>query len=87
MLRDHPSPANGITFCQGNWRLMTEDLPAAINEFLPHIAFVHFRDVEGDVSDFVETFHDAGPTDLAACMRLYVEYGSTDPCGPITFPH
>ena len=28
-----PSPANGITFCQGNFTLMTDDVPAAIRRF------------------------------------------------------
>ncbi|MER6943084.1 mannonate dehydratase [Nonomuraea sp. NPDC000554] len=84
--RDHPSPSNCITFCQGNFALMTDDLPAAIEEFLPKIAFVHFRDVAGTVEDFVETFHDAGPTDLARCMRLYVEAGFDGPMRPDHVP-
>ena len=28
-----PSPMNGITFCQGNFALMTGDQPAAIRQF------------------------------------------------------
>ena len=30
-----PSPANGITLCQGNFTLMTDDLPAVIRRFRP----------------------------------------------------
>jgi len=86
ILDAHPSPSNGITFCQGNWALMTDDLPGTIRRFLPHIAFVHFRDVAGDASDFVETFHDAGPNDLAQCMRLYVEAGFSGPMRPDHVP-
>jgi mannonate dehydratase len=41
----------------------------------PHIAYVHFRDVRGTADDFVETFHDNGPTDMAAAMRAYREVG------------
>ena len=71
------SPANAITLCQGNFALMTDDLPAVIKEFGAKgaIAFVHFRDVNGTAEDFVETFHDIGQTDLAACMRAYAEIG------------
>ena len=39
------------------------------------IAFVHFRDVRGTPSDFVETFHDEGQTDMLACMRAYRDIG------------
>jgi len=70
-----PSPANGVTFCQGNFRLMTPDLPAAIRDLGPHIHFVHFRDVDGTAERFVETFHDAGPTDMLACMEAYADIG------------
>jgi mannonate dehydratase len=45
-----PSEANGITLCQGNFTLMTDDLPAAIRQFgeQGRIHFVHFRDVRGE---------------------------------------
>lgn len=86
ILREHPSPANRITFCQGNFRLMTTDLPATIDEFLPHIAYVHLRDVEGTAEDFTETFHDQGPTDLAECVRRYVAGGFDGPMRPDHVP-
>lgn len=86
IMRNHPSPANRITFCQGNFRLMTPDLPATIDEFLPHIAFVHLRDVEGTVDNFTETFHDQGPTDLAECVRRYVAGGFSGPMRPDHVP-
>ncbi len=68
-----PSPANGMTMCQGNVALMTDDLPAAIRRFgeQGRIHFVHFRDVRGTADRFVETFVDEGPTDMAACIRAY----------------
>lgn len=73
-----PSPANSITLCQGNFTLMTPDLPKVIRNFgaAGKIAFVHFRDVRGTAQDFVETFHDEGQTDMLACMRAYrdIEY-------------
>ncbi len=68
-----PSPMNGITLCQGNFTLMTEDLPAAIRHFGKNIFFIHFRDVKGTPSHFEETWHDAGKTDMLACMRAYRE--------------
>jgi mannonate dehydratase len=72
-----PSPCNGITLCQGNFALMTRDLPATIRRFGKQgkIFFVHMRDVAGTPEAFVETFHDEGPTDLLACMRAYKEIG------------
>ena len=72
-----PSPVNGITMCQGNFALMTDDLPDAIRHFgnQDKIFFVHFRDVEGTPENYCETFHDEGPTDMLACMEAYKEIG------------
>lgn len=75
LLRIHPSRCNSITFCHGNFALMTDDLPGAIRHFGSHISFVHFRDVIGTADKFVETFHDEGKTDMVACMRAYKEIG------------
>ncbi|ADB50928.1 mannonate dehydratase [Conexibacter woesei] len=69
------SPANRITLCQGNFALMTDDLPATIRRLGERIAFAHFRDVRGTPERFEETFHDDGPTDMLACMRAYREIG------------
>ena len=76
-----PSLANGMTMCQGNVALMTGDLPAAIRHFGSEgrIHFVHFRDVRGTPDDFEETFVDDGPTDMAACIRAYLETGVDAP--------
>jgi len=72
-----PSPVNGIALCMGNFTLMTDDLPGAIRHFgsQKKIFFVHIRDVRGTPDNFVETFHDEGKTDLAACMRAYRQIG------------
>ena len=70
-----PSPMNTITLCQGNFTLMTDDLPAAIRKFGKTISFVHFRDVRGVPSKFEETWHDAGKTDMLACIRAYRDIG------------
>ena len=44
-----PSAYSGITVCQGNFTLMTDDLPALIRRWGAQgkIFFVHFRDVAG----------------------------------------
>lgn len=72
-----PSPSNGITFCQGNFALITDDQPAAIRHFGKQgkIFFVHLRDVRGTVEKYEETFHDDGPTDLMECLRAYRDIG------------
>jgi mannonate dehydratase len=72
-----PSPVNGVALCQGNFTLMTDDLPEVIRHFGSQnkIFFVHFRDVRGTADHFVETFHDEGKTDMLACMRAYRDVG------------
>jgi len=84
----YPSPVNGIALCQGNFTLMTDDLPAAIRQFGKQgkIFFVHFRDVRGDKYKFVETFHDDGKTDMLACMKAYKEVGYYGVCRPDHVP-
>lgn len=72
-----PSPVNGITLCQGNFTLITDDLPGVIRHFgrQDKIFFVHFRDVRGTPEKFEETWHDAGKTDMLACMQAYRDIG------------
>lgn len=83
-----PSPVNGIALCQGNFALMTDDLPAAIRHFGQQgkIFFVHLRDVRGTPEKFEETFHDDGPTDMLACLRAYREVGFEGVCRPDHVP-
>ena len=69
------SPMNTITLCQGNFTLMTDDLPSVIRQFGNQISFVHFRDVRGVPEAFEETWHDAGKTDMLACMQAYHAIG------------
>ena len=70
-----PSPMNTITMCQGNFTLMTDDLPGVIRKFGKKISFVHFRDVKGVPTKYEETWHDAGKTDMLACMKAYKDIG------------
>jgi len=83
-----PSPVNGIALCQGNFTLMTDDLPAAIRHFgkQKKIFFVHFRDVRGTPEKFVETFHDDGKTDMLACIKAYRDVGYEGVCRPDHVP-
>jgi len=81
-----PSPSNAICFCQGTFAAMGCDIPATIRRLGPHIQYVHFRDVRGTRDDFVETFHDNGPTDMAAAMRAYRDIGFTGPMRPDHVP-
>jgi len=70
-----PSPMSTITLCQGNFTLMTDDLPGVIRSFGKKISFVHFRDVIGTPTRFAEAWHDAGKTDMLACMKAYKDIG------------
>lgn len=83
-----PSPANGICLCQGNFTLMTDDLPGVIRHFgaQQKIHFLHIRDVRGTPDRFSEVFHDEGMTDLAACLRAYRDVGFDGVCRPDHYP-
>ncbi len=83
-----PSPVNGIGLCQGNFSLMTDNLPEVIRHFgqQEKIFFVHFRDVRGTPEKFVEVFHDDGQADMAACVRAYRDVGYEGVARPDHFP-
>lgn len=68
------SPSHGITFCQATFRAMGEDVFSLIREFGPKIFFFHFRDITGTKTCFRETFHDNGPTDMAALLETVSRY-------------
>lgn len=70
-----PSPRNALCFCQGSFASMGVDIPATIRRLGKHIQYVHCRDVRGTPTDFAETFHDNGPTDMAATMQAYRDVG------------
>jgi mannonate dehydratase len=75
------SPSHGLTFCQGTYTTMQEDVQSLIQEFgtKNKIFFVHIRDVVGTPDNFRETFHDNGPTDMFAMMKAYKEVGFDGP--------
>lgn len=86
LTRRYDSPMSKICFCQGTFAAMGADIPATIRRFGRQIAYVHFRDVEGGAESFAETFHDNGPTDMAAAMRAYREIGFDGPIRPDHVP-
>jgi mannonate dehydratase len=79
-----PSPMNGVTFCQANFKLMNEDVYALAKEWTTKkkIFFVHFRDVDGTKEKFHETFHDNGPTDMIRMLQVYSKAGFDGPIRP-----
>jgi mannonate dehydratase len=83
-----PSPVNGIALCQGNFTLMTDDLPSVIRHFgnQKKIFFVHFRDVRGTPEKFEETFHDNGQTNMLECIKAYKDIGYDGVCRPDHVP-
>jgi len=72
-----PSEYNGITLCQGSFSAMGENIPELILRFgkQKKIFFAHFRDIRGTAGNFVETFHDDGPTDMYECIKCYNKIG------------
>jgi mannonate dehydratase len=81
-----PSSANAICFCQGTFATMGADIPDAIRRLGEHIKYVHFRDIRGTAESFVETFHDNGPTDMAAAIRTLRTVGFEGPIRPDHVP-
>lgn len=79
-----PSPMNGVTFCQANFKLMGEDIYALAKEWTSKkkIFFIHFRDVQGTKEKFHETFHDNGPTDMSRVLEIYSKAGFNGPIRP-----
>lgn len=79
-----PSPVNGVTFCQANFRAMGENLEEVARRWLRQkkIFFVHYRDIEGQGANFRETFHDNGPTDMPRMLQVYHQGGFDGPIRP-----
>ncbi len=71
------SPNHGVTFCQATFRAMGEDVFACAKEFCraKKMFFFHFRDIAGSAAEFHETFHDNGPTDMAALLKVLQDNG------------
>lgn len=85
-LKEIPSQASGITFCQGTIAEMGVDVLEEIRYFgkLGKIFLVHFRAVRGKVPNYVEVFLDEGDLDMLRVMKTYKEAGYN---GPIVSDH
>lgn len=72
-----PSENHGLEFCLGCWSEMGEDLAEVIRYFgkRDKLFYVHFRDVDGTVPVFNETFVDEGNYDEYEVMKLLDEVG------------
>jgi mannonate dehydratase len=73
------SPANGITLCMGCFLEMGADPAEIARRFRDRVQFVHFRDVAGVPTDFVETFLDDGPTDFTRIFETFRDLGWQSP--------
>ena len=80
------SPVHGMCFCQGTFAEMGVAIPQTIANFADRIHYVHFRDVDGTVPRFAETFHDNGITDMPAAIRAYRSIGFDGPMRPDHVP-
>ncbi len=80
------SPANSVNFCQGNFVAMGADIPETIRNFGNEISFVHFRDIDGDAENLVETWQDDGQTDMVEAVEAYHDIGFEGPARPDHVP-
>ena len=78
-VREIPSRANGITFCQGTIAEMGVNVLEEIRHFGSQgkIYIVHFRAVRGTVPRYTEVFIDEGDVDMLLAMKTYKEVGYT----------
>ncbi len=78
-----PSPVNGVALCQGNFSLMTADLPGPSGTSAARTRYSSFTsaDVRGTPEKFIETFHDDGQTDMVECMRAIATSATRACCG------
>ena len=85
-LKEVPSKASGITFCQGTIAEMGVNVTDEIRHFGKQgkIFLVHFRAVRGKVPRYTEVFLDEGDLDMLQVMKTYKEAGYS---GPIVSDH
>lgn len=69
------SPSNGLTLCIGCFAEMGCDVTEIIERFKERLYFVHFRNISGEIDDFVETFPDDGDLNLARILRKLDDIG------------
>jgi mannonate dehydratase len=75
------SPYHGLNFCQGTVSEQLEKPGEQIYDVIRYfgsrgkIFSVHFRNIEGGLLNFRETFIDNGSVDMLQAMRVYKEVG------------
>ena len=85
-----PSPNHSMLFCQG---CMTELLGQGVYDAIAEmaaankIAWVHFRNVRGQLPRFAEVFLDEGDIDMRRAMTIYRDNGFTGPYMMDHTPH
>ena len=85
-----PSANHRMLFCQG---CMTEALGEGVYDFIAEmaskdkIAWVHFRNVRGQLPRFAEVFLDEGDIDMRRAMEIYRDNGFNGPYMMDHTPH
>jgi len=77
-----PSPNHAMLFCQGCMtELLGQGVYDAIAEMASNqkIAWVHFRNVRGQLPRFAEVFLDEGDIDMRRAMEIYRDNGFNGP--------
>ena len=77
LFKEIPSPANGVTFCQGTFTEMGVNVFDTIRKFGSRIHHVHLRGVRGTVPQYTEVFIDEGDVDMFEAMKTYKEINYT----------
>jgi mannonate dehydratase len=81
------SPNHGLDFCHGCWSEMGPGVLDAIQFFGPKILYVHFRDVQGSVPVFQESFVEEGNSDMLDVLLALKQSGFTGFLIPDHVPH
>jgi mannonate dehydratase len=87
------NPYHGLNFCQGTICEGLENPNKEIHEVIRYfgakkkIFNVHFRNIEGKIGDFRETFPDNGDVNMIEAIRTYREVGFDVMIMPDHVPH
>lgn len=77
LLDIYPSSSNALEFCLGTLTEMTEgDVYTATERYVAQekVAYIHFRNVRGEVPHYRETFIDEGDLDMVRIMRILKQH-------------